>query len=162
MYSTITKLPLWAKTSAVLVILIGAGITWWLASPLFLPGQELQEDTLEGELTILSTGEFNFIDSRHFGEGSVDLVENEDGRFYIVFNDVTIANGPQLVVYLSDKNSFSGTGDSAGNYVDLGPLPATQGNFNMEIPIGTNLDEVNSVLIWCEPFSVVFTWATLS
>lgn len=51
--------------------------------------------------------------------------------------------------------------DDPGNYVDLGELPAQTGTFSVSIPSGTDIAQYKSVLIRCEPFSVVFTYATL-
>lgn len=155
------KLPLLVKAVLLIGVIIGAGIAWWLFSPLFLSGTTLNQDKIENTVTIRS-GELNFIDNAHWGEGTVNLVQDQNGTYYLSFENVEIANGPSLVVYLSDKTSFSGTRDDPGNYFSLGGLPANIGTFNIELPSEVNVEEFNSVLIWCDPFSVVFTWATLS
>ena len=142
----------------IIIGLVGAYIAWWLISPYFLPGKTLNEDisqyddVLGSNVTILSTGQFVKIDNSHQGSGEVRIVQTNDGELKLVFVDVDISNGPALKVYLSSKPSFSGTGDSAGDYVDLGDLRANIGNFTMDIPSNTDLSSYQSVLIWCEPF----------
>ncbi|OLS22587.1 MAG: hypothetical protein HeimC2_29130 [Candidatus Heimdallarchaeota archaeon LC_2] len=146
-------------------------VGWWLISPLFLPGESLNEDLsqfddiipeqMTSEFTLLFTGEFVKIDNNHKGSGNIRIVNSIDGDLILIFDEVEISNGPALKVYLSSKSSFSGTGDNAGDYISLGDLRANIGNFTMEIPSNTIISNYNSVLIWCEPFAVVFTWATL-
>ncbi len=43
----------------------------------------------------------------------------------------------------------------------LGPLKATNGSFNYEIPAGTDVAIYRSVVVWCRAFSVLVTWADL-
>jgi len=45
--------------------------------------------------------------------------------------------------------------------VDLGLLSATSGDLSFEIPAGTDLSRAAAVVIWCEDFSVPFTFAAL-
>ena len=119
------------------------------------------DEELSDDVTVISEGNLVRIDNSHWGTGVVQLVQDEDGNYFVYFVDVEIASGPQLLVYLSDKPTFTGTSDSPGNYIDLGELPAQSGSFSVSIPTGTNIGLYKSVMIWCEPFSVVFTYATL-
>ena len=59
-------------------------------------------------------------------------------------------------VYLSDR-----TDGSPGTFTDLGPLKATSGSFNYEIPAGVDLGSVNSVVVWCLQFKTTVTYAVL-
>ena len=54
--------------------------------------------------------------------------------------------------------SPSGYSDAA---IDLGKLKATDGSFSYELPTGTELSSLASVVIWCEPFAVQFAHAEL-
>ena len=66
-------------------------------------------------------------------------------------------NGPDLHVYLSsDPEGY------AADALDLGGLEATDGSFNHEIPAGIDPSRYRSVVIWCEPFSVLFAVAPLA
>lgn len=145
---------------AVLIVVSAVGIGWLLLSNQST-GQPSMDEELSDDVTVISEGNLVRIDSSHWGTGVVQIVQDEDGNYFVYFIDVEIASGPQLLVYLSDKPTFSGTNDSPGNYIDLGELPAQSGSFSVSIPSGTDIAQYKSVLIWCEPFSVVFTYATL-
>jgi hypothetical protein len=47
-------------------------------------------------------------------------------------------------------------------YLDLGSLKGNIGNQNYEIPAGTDISEYQSVVIYCLPFHVIFSTATIS
>lgn len=49
-----------------------------------------------------------------------------------------------------------------GQFLDLGELKGNVGSQNYEIPAGTDLSIYNSVVIYCQPFHVVFATATLT
>ena len=49
----------------------------------------------------------------------------------------------------------------AGGYTHLAKLKGNIGNQNYEIPSDINLDEQNSVIIYCMPFHVIFSVAPL-
>ena len=122
-------------------------------------------ETAVGEvvLTLLAEGEFEDADSDHRGSGLVRIISSSAGETTLVFINVELTNGPDLKVYLSGKSTFSGSSDGYGNtFKNLGDLPANIGNFTMNIPSSVDTTRFNSVVIWCEPFSVLFTWATLS
>ncbi|MHA2170710.1 MAG: DM13 domain-containing protein [Candidatus Kariarchaeaceae archaeon] len=110
---------------------------------------------------ILLVGNFVAMDSVHKGSGLVNIVKQENGDLKLLFIDVNIADGPGLVIYLSKKSSFTGIYDDPGDYIDLGDLPKTTGNFSVSIPNTTIIDQYHSVMIWCDPFDVVFTFASL-
>lgn len=174
MWKRIVNLKSWQKAffvSLLIIIPLSAGIGWILFSPTFMsnPTGDKEEDTgdqikMEEEdnnQTVLLTGQLNVIDSAHYGSGTVSIIEEENGSLNLYFINVNIAIGPDLLVYLSSKGSFGGTGDSPGSYYDLGSLAFNEGNFVMKIPQEVIIADYHSVLIWCEPFSVVFTWAFL-
>ena len=145
---------------AVIVIVGAIGIGWLFFSNQST-GQPSMDEDLSTEVTVLFEGNLVRIDNSHWGTGVVQIVQDEAGNYFVYFIDVEIASGPQLLVYLSDKATFAGTNDDPGNYIDLGELPAQSGTFAVSIPTGTDIAQYKSVLIWCEPFSVVFTYATL-
>jgi hypothetical protein len=144
---------------SIVVVIIGTGtglgIYFWL-NPLGSGSQTLEPGTT------LSSGTFVEIDSSHWGRGPVNIVNLTDGSLQVQFDGVEIADGPDLYVYLSNKTTFTGIFDDEGEIIDLGLLPFDEGTFAVDIPGGTNITNVNSVLIWCLQFTVVFTYATLS
>lgn len=104
---------------------------------------------------LLARGSLRQIDTVHYGSGEVQLIEVAGNR-YVRFQDVNIAAAPNLYVYLSDRRD-----GAPGNYVDLGPVKATRGSFNQEIPAQADLAKVGSVVLWCRAFSVTVTYAPL-
>jgi len=145
----------------VVIVLVSAIGIGWLFFSNQSTGQPSMDEELSEDVTILSEGNLVRIDNSHWGTGVVQIVQDDEGNYFVYFIDVEIASGPQLLVYLSDKPTFSGTNDDPGNYIDLGELPAQTGTFAVSIPAGTDIAKYKSALIWCEPFSVVFTYATL-
>ena len=101
------------------------------------------------------------MDASHYGFGAVNVVTLEDEELELQFVDVDISNGPDLYVYLSQKSTFSSVEDDTGIYVNLGELPYNSGNFSVSIHSSVNINNYNSVLIWCLQYTVVFTYATL-
>ena len=68
------------------------------------------------------------------------------------FENFNTINGPDLRVYLS---SGLGIDDS----VELGKLKATRGSFNYELDPSIKIGKYDKVLVWCEPFRVLFSHA---
>ncbi len=106
------------------------------------------------------TGNFIDADSFHKGSGAAKIFLLPDDRTVLRFEDFMVTNGPALSVLLSPNPSPASSGD-LGDYVDLGPLKGNIGNQNYEISPSTNLDDFKSVVIYCVPFHVVFSIATL-
>lgn len=124
--------------------------------------EQAMPDNMPAEPIVLSTGSFITIDPVHGAEGTATVYELPEGNRVLRFEDFESTNGPQLHVFLSKENpttTFSGIGDDA---IDLGALKGNVGNQNYDIPADVNLDEYQSVVIYCVPFSVVFSSATFS
>jgi hypothetical protein len=173
----------------VTLVLIGP-IGWYLASPLFLstsinepppvaagdssptpgipasadpssePSESPTSEPLESPIApppLERTGSFTGADDFHFGEGTARLIETAPGLFSVRLEDFAVRNGPDLYVYLSPD---------AGRYpegsIELGRLKADRGNQNYEVPANTDMSKVESVVIWCKQFSVLFATAELS
>ena len=144
-------------------LVLSLTIAWILISPLFLEGRTLSEDLDYNTVDILKEGELQRMDSIHYGEGPARLVQHKDsGSYSIYFDNVTIANGPGLVVYLTTNGNFSGTRDDIGDHADLGDLQAQIGSFSMSVPEDTDVDQYKAVVIWCAPFSIIFSYADLA
>ncbi len=152
-----------AVVAVVTVSIILVGVLPFLVGP---NGGTNEDDTIEGipDKTdiILAEGELVRFDAAHWGEGKVRLFLKSNGNYYVSFVSVTINPGPDLYVYLSKKVSFSGPSDTPGEYLDLGKLPDNSGTFEVGITENIDPSDYKSVIIWCLPFSVVFTYATLT
>lgn len=97
---------------------------------------------IPGEIVTLVRGTFG--ERSHPGEGTaVVLNDGSDERFLRFEDDFGIDNGPDLSVY-------------------LGRLLGNVGSQNYEIPVGLDLGEFDTVVIWCDRFSDAFTTVDLA
>ncbi|MES2210033.1 MAG: DM13 domain-containing protein [Chloroflexota bacterium] len=178
------------RTAAVVVIALAVGLpsAWYLGSPLFIrtalnePGPIASAtpspSTVPGAsgsaapgasgpapsaastnppLANGRTGQFTGADEFHFGSGSATLIESAPGAWTIRFENFSVRNGPDLYVYVS--TDASGYTDGA---IEVGALRATDGNFNMDLPLGVVPDGAASIVIWCKQFAVQFAVAPLA
>jgi hypothetical protein len=97
-------------------------------------------------------GDLRRIDRVHYGSGRVTLAGG-----VLRFENADVAGAPNMYVYLSDRID-----GQPGNFVDLGPLKATNGSFNYVVPDGVAWASARSVVVWCRAFSVTVTFAVLS
>lgn len=127
-----------------------------------MPDDEMDEAMPEsGEPVILTQGEFVDADSFHLGEGSATIYTLADGQNVLRLEDFMVTNGPDLHVILTKHPAPASRGDVGEDYIDLGSLKGNVGNQNYEIPADVDLSEYQSVVIYCVPFHVVFSTATL-
>ncbi len=112
--------------------------------------------------TILTQGQFEDADAFHQGAGSATIYTLEDGSNILRFEDFEVTNGPDLHVILSSNPNPTSRGDIGDDYIDLGSLKGNMGNQNYEIPADIDLSQYSSIVIYCQPFHVVFSTATLN
>ncbi|MFJ6672693.1 DM13 domain-containing protein [Actinosynnema sp. NPDC091369] len=107
----------------------------------------------------LAGGPFRSLE--HATTGSATLVRLPGGGHAVQFEALDTSDGPDLYVYLSDKPSDSAETAFGSGFTNLGPLKANRGNQVYEVPAGTDLATVRSVVIWCKRFSAGFAVAPL-
>jgi hypothetical protein len=111
---------------------------------------------------IVAEGTFihaNKSDPVHWGKGGVTV--RQDSVF--LGEDFEVGPGPKYHVYLVPKASVRASGDLSGQmFVDLGRLRAFKGSQRYAIPAGLDLSRFQSVIIWCEQFSVLISPADLT
>ena len=83
-------------------------------------------------------------------KGSAILIETAQKT---IENFETV-NGPDVRIYLSADLQ-------ANDFVELGKIRATRGSANYDVPAGTDTRKYNKLLVWCEDFSVLFSYAEL-
>lgn len=110
--------------------------------------------TSEMNNSIISGSFIGVNDGIHNAEGIAKIIPIQDDANILRLENLKVTNGPDLYVYLS-------TDKSATDFVNLGKLKANNGNQNYNIPVGTDLSNYNTVLIWCKAFSVLFGSAEL-
>ncbi len=171
--------------------LVVLALVWWLISPLWrnvslqeeLPGvsrapvqdnlrtmdpatrSEFENQTMKMRDEIMHksdemparqtaiTSRARMVASAHDVSGEALFVESGNERF-LRFENLKTINGPALHIYLS-------AGLNADDFVDLGPIRATEGSVNYAIPAGADLAKYRNALIWCKPFGVLFSYAQL-
>ncbi len=154
------------------VAIVLLALAWWLGSPLFLnrtvdepfPTERPKPGPIfvQADAVPLLAGEFRDADDFHRGSGKVTLYLLDDGRLFLRLENFTVTNGPDLHVILSSHPDPADQEEvNSGAYLDLGNLKGNVGNQNYEVPGGTDLSSVRSVVIYCKPFHVVFSTASL-
>ena len=89
----------------------------------------------------------------HWGEGTISVSASQ------VTHQGELAPGPDYKLYLTQ-----GLVDHEDNFdrakaIQIGDIKSFQG-FIVEVPQGVNVDEYDSVLVWCEAFSEFITAAS--
>lgn len=115
----------------------------------------------EAAPTALSSGSFVQIDVIHGAEGTATVYQLTDESRLLRFENFRSTNGPDLHVILSSAEAPRTHADLGDDYLNLGSLKGNVGNQNYEIPAEIDLGRYKSVVIYCLPFQVVFSTATL-
>ncbi len=111
---------------------------------------------------VVASGSFRGADSFHQGSGTATIYRIADGSHILRFEDFMVTNGPDLRVLLAkprDPQSRNELQD--GGYINLAKLKGNIGNQNYEIPADIDLAEQGSIVIYCMPFHVIFSVASL-
>ena len=117
----------------------------------------------QSQVARIKTGEFKDADSFHKGSGQATIYSGPDGSFLLRLENLRVTNGPALHVYLSRHQDPDNPGQVKDQgFVDLGDLKGNRGNQNYPIPSDVAIADYNSVVIYCKPFEVVFSVASLS
>jgi len=144
-----------------LVIGAAAGFAGGIfAYPFLFLGDVVAGDAAPATATLAEGGfaHANPSDPIHYGRGRVRI---HDGVLHLA-SDFEVGPGPKVNVYLVPvANVTTDTDVAATMFVDLGRLRAFKGSQNYPLPTGLDLRRYGSVVIWCEPFGVLISPATL-
>jgi hypothetical protein len=83
----------------------------------------------------------------HNASGKVTITKDEAGNHVLTLSDIKIDEVPDGRVYLAKKGDHT-------KGVEVGRLNQFTGTVQFPIPSGVNPDDYDSVVIWCEKFSV--------
>ena len=119
---------------------------------------EAEEPPAENQGRLVSRGELMGADDFHTGSGDVLLAIGPDGEVILRFQDYAVRNGPDLHVYLTPDPNGDVHVEGA---ISLGPIKATQGSVNYEVPADVDPDSFRAAVIYCVPFQVTFATAML-
>jgi hypothetical protein len=131
------------------------------AKSVIMPDNTMNEDMPTEPVTVAS-GDFVEIDAVHKGEGKATIYTLPEGNSVVRFEDFRVTNGPDLHVLLAKAEAPRTREDLGEDYIELGSLKGNVGNQNYDIPADTDLSAYNSIVIYCMPFHVVFSTATLT
>ncbi|MEK6909223.1 MAG: DM13 domain-containing protein [Nanoarchaeota archaeon] len=151
------------KKIMIVIAIIFFSVAYYLISPLFIIKESNDilpmvnyvmgspMGTKVGSVVEILSGEL--VPSAHDVSGRV-AVYDDNGRKILRFENLETVNGPDLFIYLAtDVNS--------DDFVNLGKIKATKGNVNYEILNDVDLEKYDTVLIWCDAFNVLFSYAEL-
>ena len=117
----------------------------------------------ESEVRALKQGDFKDADSFHRGSGQAIIYTTPEGGHLLRLENLEVTNGPALHVVLSPHEDPTRSNEVLlEGYADLGDLKGNRGNQNYTIPADVDLSVIKSVVIYCKPFAVVFSVATLN
>lgn len=110
------------------------------------------------EAVSLISGDFRDADRFHRGSGRATVYRLEDNSHVLRLEDLNVTNGPDLHgLLMVDPEG----GDKSQGYLDLGKLKGNIGNQNYPIPDDADVSRYHAVMIYCQPFHVVFSTAPL-
>lgn len=108
----------------------------------------------------VKSGSFRDVDAIHKGSGQATIYRLPDGSHLLRLENLKVTNGPALHVLLSQHPNPESRDDIKG-YIDLGNLKGNIGNQNYAILSSVNVASQHSVVIYCKPFRVLFSIASL-
>ena len=128
-----------------------------------MEGMEMvREAATTPEVQAVAMGSFKDADAFHRGSGTATIYRTRDGAEVLRLEDLDVTNGPALHVVLSTHPDPERSEQvKQEGFVDLGDLKGNRGNQNYPIPAGVDTSIHKSVVIYCYPFAVVFSVATL-
>ena len=123
----------------------------------------MRDDAMKVDASVeqVKTGHFRDADSFHKGSGGATIYRAPSGESVLRLEEFRVTNGPELHVLLVPHADPQGRGDVSG-YYDLGELKGNEGNQNYPLPPEVDAAEYNSVVIYCLPFRVIFSVASLN
>ena len=123
---------------------------------------EMAGQPAANQVEAVAMGSFKDADAFHRGSGTATIYRTPDGSEVVRLEDLNVTNGPALHVVLSTHPDPERSEQvKQEGYVDLGDLKGNRGNQNYPIPAGVDTSIHKSVVIYCYPFAVVFSVATL-
>ncbi|MCW5688262.1 MAG: DM13 domain-containing protein [Pseudolabrys sp.] len=139
----------------------GVALGFFLFPFVFPPPPAAEQITEADRAALVATGTFihaNPSDPIHYGKGKVSVYR----RAVFLEPDFEVGPGPAFHVYLVPKANVRTEADVKETmFVDLGGLRAFKGSQRYPIPDGVDLSKYQSVVIWCQHFSVLISPADL-
>ena len=109
---------------------------------------------------LVRVGSFRSI--AHQTSGNVRVGPTPDGRQVVFIEGLATDNGPDVRVFLSPHPPEGDDSIYANDELELGVLKGNIGDQTYEVPADVDLSQYQSVVLWCERFSVGFGVAGLT
>ncbi len=106
----------------------------------------------EQSIVLVKSGDFEGL-AGHHAEGLAKIIQVNDMTF-LRFEDFQVTNGPDLRVYITPDGDVK-------KGIHLEKLKGSKGSQNYEL-IGIDIEQYNTVVIYCQPFGVYFGQAELT
>lgn len=125
------------------------------------PSVTVASFAVQADREVLLEGTFEGREGKR-GRGTARIVREGDALF-LEFENFRTSRGPQLEVWITDRTVRTNEDVAAAGYVDLGDLQSPrQAEQRYALPADLDLGTAKSVVIWCEPFAILFASADLS
>jgi hypothetical protein len=109
---------------------------------------------------VLARGSFYRVERR--GRGRAALYRLPNGRHALRFEGFSTSSNTDLFVWLSEAVRPRTTKQAVrAPYREFALLKSTLGDQNYLLPRNVDVDRFRSIVIWCEPVSIVYTAASL-
>lgn len=123
----------------------------------------------DAQPTALRSGSFTGADDFHYASGTVDLYRAADGTYVLRFEDYDARSGPDVYLYLTKNAGDASTAAVEGDGLRIlvpgganGGQATLRGNFNVDLPAGTDALAYGGITIWCDDFNQFFGSAPLA
>lgn len=97
----------------------------------------------------------------HQTSGQAILERDQNGQYFVRFENFETENGPDVRVYLSAAEGSAEGDELIRDFIDLGALKGNIGNQNYDVPAGVDVSKFRSAVVWCRRFKVGFGVAPL-
>ena len=111
-----------------------------MAPPVY--GDMMEKGMMEGKMTAMLAGAGD-----HHAAGMVAIAKDKNGAPILRMTDIKVDKVPDGRVYLTKGGDYT-------KGVELGKLKQFSGTVEYPIPTGVNPQDYDSVVIWCQKFSV--------
>lgn len=139
----------------------GVALGFFLFPYIFPPPEAMEQLTQSEKTMLVAKGTFIQADPGdpvHYGKGKVSIYK----KTVFLHEDFEVGPGPDFHVYLVPKVKVRASSDVADTmYVDLGRLRSFKGSQKYPIPAGLDLNKFETVVVWCQQFSVLISPADL-
>lgn len=123
---------------------------------------EETKTAMEASTTMMTMSAGAIMALQHTGTGTVAIVGSQADGYHLELKGFKVDSGPDLHVVLTSLAMVDKAVTTLPDAIDLGLLPATEGDLTLPIPADTDLSKSAAVVIWCETYSVPFVYAALT